>query len=156
MYCGGVIHHSSRTSAPLASVLHDLSWTIQRLDPVEDLGIERIPAPELTILKEVDRNPGISVGAMAELLAMQPSNVSAAVRSLVDRGLLTRTPSAADRRVAELTVTEQMVRNRTRIEAAWSSRIDEALERLPEDAAAQLVSATPALALLMDELRMQA
>ncbi|MDJ0393680.1 MarR family winged helix-turn-helix transcriptional regulator [Rhodococcus sp. G-MC3] len=140
---------------PLASVLHDLAWTIQRLDPVEGLGIERIPAPELTILKEVDRNPGISVRAMAGLLAMQPSNVSASVRSLVQRGLLTRTPSAADRRVAELNVTGQMVRNRRRIEAAWSSRITEALGKLPEDAAAQLVSAAPALALLMDELRLQ-
>ncbi|WP_254303632.1 MULTISPECIES: MarR family winged helix-turn-helix transcriptional regulator [Nocardiaceae] len=146
---------SPRTPGPdaLASVLHDLSWTVQRLDPVEDLGIERIPAPELTILKEVDRSPGIGITALAELLAMQQSNVSAAVKSLVQRGLLARTPSPEDRRVAQLNVTEQMVRNRTKIEAAWSSRITEALAHLPEDAAAQLVSAAPALELLMNELR---
>ncbi|WP_245865837.1 MarR family winged helix-turn-helix transcriptional regulator [Rhodococcoides kyotonense] len=142
-----------RGPAALASVLHDLSWTIQRLDPVEDLGIERIPAPELTILKEVDRSPGVGVGALADVLAMQPSNVSAAVRNLVQRGLLTRTPSLEDRRVAQLNVTDQMVRNRTRIEAAWSSRITDALAGLPEDAAAQLVSVAPALRLLMNELR---
>lgn len=148
MYYGGVTDPAS-----LASVLHDLSWTIQRLDPVEDLGIERLPAPELTILKEVDRRPGIGVNTLAEMLAMQPSNVSAAVRNLVKRGLLTRTASELDRRASQLNVTEQLVKNRTRIEAAWSTRITEALSRLPEGAAAQLVSSAPALALLMDELR---
>lgn len=148
-----VVTHDATGPGALASVLHDLSWTIQRLDPVDGLGIERIPAPELTVLKEVDRNPGVSVAAIADLLAMQPSNVSAAVRNLVRRELLTRTPSADDKRVAELNVTDRMIRNRTRIEAAWSSRITQALAQLPEDAAAQLVSAAPALALLMDELR---
>lgn len=136
-------------------MLHDLSWTIQRLDPVGDLGIERIPAPELTILKEVDRHPGIGITELAGLLAMQPSNVSTAVRSLVQRGLLSRTPSVQDRRIAQLNVTEQLVINRTRIEAAWSSRITEALSKLPGDASAQLVSVAPALMLLMNELRGQ-
>lgn len=152
MYYRCVTATASGPSA-LASVLHDLSWTIQRLDPVEDLGIERLPAPELTILKEVDRRPGIGVTALAELLAMQQSNVSSAVRTLVDRGLVARTPSPTDRRVARLHVTEQMVRNRTRIEAAWSSRITQALAKLPKAASAQLISVAPALALLMSELR---
>lgn len=149
----GVVTHSAPDAAVLASVLHDLSWTIQRLDPVDDLGIERLAPAELTILKEVDRHPGIGVSPLAELLAMQPSNVSASVRHLVGRGLLTRTPCLEDRRLARLHVTEQMLRNRTRIEAAWSSRITDALSRLSEDEAAQLVRCAPALTLLMNELR---
>lgn len=145
--------HPAAGPAALASVLHDLSWTIQRLDPVEDLGIERLAPAELTILKEVDRHPGVGVSALAELLAMQSSNVSASVRHLVGRGLVARTPSPDDRRVAQLHVTEQMARNRARIEAAWSSRITDALGRLPDGAAAQLTEAAPALTLLMGELR---
>nr|WP_256985227.1 MarR family winged helix-turn-helix transcriptional regulator [Rhodococcus sp. 06-1059B-a] len=139
--------------AVLASVLHDLSWIIQRTDRVEELGIERLPAPEVTVLKQIDRNTGIGVSALADMLAMQPSNVSAAVRTLVERGLVVKTPSPTDRRVTQLEVTDRMRRNRTRIEAAWSARITEALSRLPDDAAAQLVSAAPALMLLTNELR---
>ncbi|MET0317941.1 MAG: MarR family winged helix-turn-helix transcriptional regulator, partial [Rhodococcus fascians] len=131
--------------AVLASVLHDLSWIIQRTDRVEELGIERLPAPEVTVLKQIDRNTGIGVSALADMLAMQPSNVSAAVRTLVERGLVVKTPSPTDRRVTQLEVTDRMRRNRTRIEAAWSARIIEALSRLPDEAAAQLVSAAPAL-----------
>ncbi|WP_230621083.1 MULTISPECIES: MarR family winged helix-turn-helix transcriptional regulator [Nocardiaceae] len=139
--------------AVLASVLHDLSWIIQRTDRVEELGIERLPAPEVTVLKQIDRNTGIGVSALADMLAMQPSNVSAAVRTLVERGLVVKTPSPTDRRVTQLEVTDRMRRNRTRIEAAWSARITEALSRLPDEAAAQLVSAAPALMLLTNELR---
>ncbi|MET0196978.1 MULTISPECIES: MarR family winged helix-turn-helix transcriptional regulator [Nocardiaceae] len=139
--------------AVLASVLHDLSWIIQRTDRVEELGIERLPAPEVTVLKQIDRNTGIGVSALADMLAMQPSNVSAAVRTLVERGLVVKTPSPTDRRVTQLEVTDRMRRNRTRIEAAWSARIIEALSRLPDEAAAQLVSAAPALMLLTNELR---
>ncbi|OZC82546.1 MarR family transcriptional regulator [Rhodococcus sp. 06-418-1B] len=151
MYYGGVT--DTTDPAVLASVLHDLSWIIQRTDRVEELGIERLPAPEVTVLKQIDRNTGIGVSALADMLAMQPSNVSAAVRTLVERGLVVKTPSPTDRRVTQLEVTDRMRRNRTRIEAAWSARIIEALSRLPDEAAAQLVSAAPALMLLTNELR---
>ncbi|OZD67369.1 MarR family transcriptional regulator [Rhodococcus sp. 06-1059B-a] len=151
MYYVGVT--DTTDPAVLASVLHDLSWIIQRTDRVEELGIERLPAPEVTVLKQIDRNTGIGVSALADMLAMQPSNVSAAVRTLVERGLVVKTPSPTDRRVTQLEVTDRMRRNRTRIEAAWSARITEALSRLPDDAAAQLVSAAPALMLLTNELR---
>ncbi|OZC54808.1 MarR family transcriptional regulator [Rhodococcus sp. RS1C4] len=151
MYYVGVT--DTTDPAVLASVLHDLSWIIQRTDRVEELGIERLPAPEVTVLKQIDRNTGIGVSALADMLAMQPSNVSAAVRTLVERGLVVKTPSPTDRRVTQLEVTDRMRRNRTRIEAAWSARITEALSRLPDEAAAQLVSAAPALMLLTNELR---
>ncbi|OZF50090.1 MarR family transcriptional regulator [Rhodococcus sp. 14-2470-1a] len=151
MYYVGVT--DTTDPAVLASVLHDLSWIIQRTDRVEELGIERLPAPEVTVLKQIDRNAGIGVSALADMLAMQPSNVSAAVRTLVERGLVVKTPSPTDRRVTQLEVTDRMRRNRTRIEAAWSARITEALSRLPDEAAAQLVSAAPALMLLTNELR---
>ncbi len=151
MYYVGVT--DTTDPAVLASVLHDLSWIIQRTDRVEELGIERLPAPEVTVLKQIDRNTGIGVSALADMLAMQPSNVSAAVRTLVERGLVVKTPSPTDRRVTQLEVTDRMRRNRTRIEAAWSARIIEALSRLPDEAAAQLVSAAPALMLLTNELR---
>ena len=74
-------------SEELSSVVHDLGWTVQRLDPVESLGIDRLPMPELTILKEIEDNPDISNSAVADRLRMQPSNVSAAVRVLVARAL---------------------------------------------------------------------
>jgi len=154
MYYVGVTDTTGPAS--LASVLHDLSWIIQRGDRVEGLDIEPLPAPEVTVLKHIDRHAGIGVSALADMLAMQPSNVSAAVRTLVERGLVVKSPSPADRRVTQLNVTDRMRRHRTRIEAAWSARITGALERLPDESAAQLVSSAPALILLMNELRERA
>ncbi|RMB77737.1 MarR family transcriptional regulator [Rhodococcus sp. SBT000017] len=140
-------------SEELASVVHDLGWTVQRLDPVESLGIDRLPMPELTILKEIEDNPDISNSAVADRLRMQPSNVSAAVRVLVARGLVARTPSPADKRVVQLRVTDSMLTDRDLIRQAWSGRIIEAIDALPAQDREQLMGVTAALGGLVDELR---
>ncbi|MGB2719572.1 MAG: helix-turn-helix domain-containing protein [Rhodococcus sp. (in: high G+C Gram-positive bacteria)] len=140
-------------SEELASVVHDLGWTVQRLDPVESLGIDRLPMPELTILKEIEDNPDISNSAVADRLRMQPSNVSAAVRVLVARGLVARTPSPADKRVVQLRVTDSMLTDRDLIRQAWSGRIIEAIDALPAQDRERLMSVTAALGGLVDELR---
>ncbi|WP_237669413.1 MarR family winged helix-turn-helix transcriptional regulator [Rhodococcus sp. BS-15] len=140
-------------SEELSSVVHDLGWTVQRLDPVESLGIDRLPMPELTILKEIEDNPDISNSAVADRLRMQPSNVSAAVRVLVARGLVARTPSPADKRVVQLRVTDSMLTDRDLIRQAWSGRIIEAIDALPAQDRERLMSVTAALGGLVDELR---
>ncbi|MDZ7930872.1 helix-turn-helix domain-containing protein [Rhodococcus sp. NPDC076796] len=140
-------------SEELASVVHDLGWTVQRLDPVESLGIDRLPMPELTILKEIEDNPDISNSAVADRLRMQPSNVSAAVRVLVARGLVARTPSPADKRVVQLRVTDSMLTDRDLIRQAWSGRIIEAIDALPAQDRERLMGVTAALGGLVDELR---
>lgn len=140
-------------SEELSSVVHDLGWTVQRLDPVESLGIDRLPMPELTILKEIEDNPDISNSAVADRLRMQPSNVSAAVRVLVARGLVARTPSPADKRVVQLRVTDSMLTDRDLIRQAWSGRIIEAIDALPAQDRERLMGVTAALGGLVDELR---
>ena len=140
-------------SEELSSVVHDLGWTVQRRDPVESLGIDRLPMPELTILKEIEDNPDISNSAVADRLRMQPSNVSAAVRVLVARGLVARTPSPADKRVVQLRVTDSMLTDRDLIRQAWSGRIIEAIDALPAQDRERLMGVTAALGGLVDELR---
>src|SRR5690606_6369281 len=98
----------SAQQGQLATVLRDLAWTIQRLVP-EAAGIKPLPASEIAVLKQILRSPGITVTELARLLGMQQSNVSAAVRVLVERGLVERERGPEDRRVAKLVPTEKLL-----------------------------------------------
>lgn len=54
--------------------------------------------PQLRLLLQVRRSPGITIGQLARRLTVTVSTVSGLVTKLVDRGLLMRTASADDRR----------------------------------------------------------
>jgi DNA-binding MarR family transcriptional regulator len=68
----------------------------------EDLSI-----PQYRTLMFLRRTPGASLSAVAEHLGMTAPSTSRWVQDLVERGLIDRHPSAADRRRIELMLTHQ-------------------------------------------------
>jgi DNA-binding MarR family transcriptional regulator len=66
----------------------------------------RLTLPQLRVLYQVRRTPGITIGELAPLLGVTVSTTSGLVAKLVDRGLLARTTAPADRRQIPLRLTE--------------------------------------------------
>lgn len=66
-----------------------------------------ISLAQLFVLQQLADRPAESLNDLAERTATHQSSVSVVVRRLVDRGLVTRTSSAADRRRIEIDVTPE-------------------------------------------------
>jgi DNA-binding MarR family transcriptional regulator len=64
-----------------------------------------ISLAQLFVLQQLDEAPADSLNALAERTATHQSSVSVVVRRLVDHGYVSRTPSAADKRRVEITLT---------------------------------------------------
>ncbi|MGE2834378.1 MarR family winged helix-turn-helix transcriptional regulator [Mycobacterium sp. SMC-4] len=139
----------------LALVIHDLSWRIARFGPAQ-VGVTPLPASELAVLRTVMDQPGRSVSEVAQSLAMQQSNASAAVRSLVERGLVDKRPDANDRRISLLEPTPRALSERSQIEDAIAATVSAALETLSADHAAALREAVPAMQALTEQVGVQA
>jgi DNA-binding MarR family transcriptional regulator len=128
----------------LALALHDLSWRIAKFGPAQ-VGLDPLPASELTVLRAVMEEPGRSVSEVAAVTNMQSSNVSTAVRALMDRGLLDKRVDARDRRVSLLEPTARALAERDAIENAIAGSVSAALAALPATAVDALVAAAPAI-----------
>src|ERR1051326_5438450 len=61
-----------------------------------------ISLAQLFVLQQVAERPAESLNDLADRTATHQSSVSVVVRRLVDRGFVTRTPSAADKRRIEI------------------------------------------------------
>jgi len=142
----------STASRDLAVVLHDLAWLLPRTVGAPAALADPLPVSELEVMRLLTRRPGLSVNDVARELGMRPSNVSAAVRSLVARGTLRRRPDAADGRVVRLDPTREALAARDRREDAWGGVLDEVLGVLGRTERAHLVAALPALQLLAERL----
>ncbi|WP_197376240.1 MarR family winged helix-turn-helix transcriptional regulator [Mycolicibacterium baixiangningiae] len=139
------------THRELALALHDLSWRIARFGPAQ-VGLEPLPASELAVLRAVIEEPGRSVSEVAAATNMQSSNVSTAVRGLMDRGLLDKRADARDRRVSLLEPTARALAERDAIENAIAGSVSAALTELPAAAVEALVAAIPALRALTTQV----
>jgi MarR family transcriptional regulator, lower aerobic nicotinate degradation pathway regulator len=64
-----------------------------------------ISLAQLFVLQQLAERPAESLNELAERTATHQSSVSVVVRRLVDRGLVSRTPSPADKRRIEIDVT---------------------------------------------------
>ena len=136
----------------LAVTLHDLAWLLPRTVDVEAVSVDAragteldtLPASELEVMRLLVRRPGLTVGEVARELGLQRTNASAAIRTLIGRGLLQRARDADDGRVARLTPTSRAIENRDRREAAWGAALAARLSGLEAaDAAAILACAQP-------------
>jgi DNA-binding MarR family transcriptional regulator len=139
-------------SAELAGLFHDVSRQL-RVAAHAEVNVVPLPDSERDVLRLVDRQPGISVSAVARELHMKSSNVSAAVRSLIQRGLMLREADPADRRIARLTLTEVARQNVERIERSWDNQLGTALNQLEPGYRAALEGAVPAMRSLRTVLR---
>jgi DNA-binding MarR family transcriptional regulator len=139
----------------LARVLHDLSRGIARLGPAQ-VGLVPLPATEVAVLRAVMAEPDRSVSEVAAALSMQTSNVSAAVRSLSERGLVDKRPSSHDGRVTLLRPTAKALKERDDIERAIAGTIYAALVGVSEGSVDALLRAVPAMEELTIEMSAQA
>jgi DNA-binding MarR family transcriptional regulator len=143
----GVMEPTSLPAQPireLALALHELSWRMSRFGAAQ-VGIDPLPASELAVLRAVVANPGRSVSEVGAAVAMQSSNVSAGVRALIERGLVAKTADEHDRRVSLLYPTPQALADKRAIDDALAASMSSALETLPAEAVATLLTALPSL-----------
>jgi DNA-binding MarR family transcriptional regulator len=128
----------------LAVALHDLSRAVRRAEGAHEGGLPPLPPTEFEVMRYVDAHPGASVGGVAAGLRLRQSNVSAAVRGLVARGLVERAADADDRRVTRLHPTPHARERRQPVEAGWARTLGAALADLPAaDAEAVRRAAAP-------------
>jgi DNA-binding MarR family transcriptional regulator len=75
-----------------------------RNDRLSSLGLKGCHA---SFLLEVCNHPGISQDRLASLICVNKSNIARHAATLEENGFITRHPSAADKRVLELSPTEK-------------------------------------------------
>lgn len=101
---------------------------------------------ELTVLVAIAENPGVRQGVIADILKIKWSNMTKLVRTLEERGLISRHVPRNDRRAVVLSVTEE---GRNQIAAAGDRiyRLDrQALSMLDDTEHAQLLALTRKIA----------
>lgn len=144
-----------RQRRELAEILRELAWTVHRRAP-ERAGVGPIPTTELALLKQVIDTPGATVGELAQALGLRQPNVSAAIRVLVSRGLVTKETSQADRRITLVTATPLGRSEHQAIAASWSRPLQQAIAALSEEHQRVLTGAAQALGALHELLRSRA
>jgi DNA-binding MarR family transcriptional regulator len=85
----------------------------------QDPDITQLSSLEAMLLRYVDDHPGISPKQIAADLIMQGSNVSAGVRGLQAKGLVTKTLDLQDARYTHLRVTAAAREGIVRVRAEW-------------------------------------
>lgn len=111
---------------------------------------------QVELLLAVERRPGISVRDAADRLNLAPNTISTLVRQLTGRGLMIREQDADDRRVAQLTISEDAASRFAEWRSARAHVLEEALAHLGEADRRLLVAAMPALRELIERLSAQA
>jgi DNA-binding MarR family transcriptional regulator len=144
------------THRDLAVVLYDLAWLLPRTVGAEERRRNPTRQSEMEIMKLLVRRPGLSVSEVARDLGMQASNVSSAVRALVDRGMLVRRAADHDARVAVLEATPAAIADRDAREQAWGEALRDLLGDLSKDDAKAILAAGPALRTLAERLAQRA
>lgn len=129
----------------LAVALYDLAWLLPRTVGADEARRDPMPPTELEIMKLLVRRPGLSVTEVARDLGLQPSNVSTAVRSLTERGMVERRAHENDARIGRLHPTKRAVENRRKREQAWGAAMERVLGDLPPESAERLRESLPAL-----------
>src|SRR5689334_21636085 len=99
--------HSTGPDREAARVLDSLRRLVRELR-VTSHSVERelgISGAQLFVLRELAREPGCSIRALAGRTLTDPSSVSVVVARLVDRGLVSRSRDPNDARRSELSLT---------------------------------------------------
>jgi DNA-binding MarR family transcriptional regulator len=79
-------------------------------------GFGELSAPQMNMLMMIRVREAVSVTELAALLNVSPPSVSTMVDRLVERGLLTRTPSDQDRRKVVIRVTPDALKEIAQVE----------------------------------------
>lgn len=92
------------------------------------LAAHQLSIVEMSTLMLTEANPGAYLRQLGAALDMSPPNLVAVIERLVQRGLLLRQPSAEDRRLQELYLTDEGRALLTRAEAEVAA-FEQALEQ---------------------------
>lgn len=144
-----MMSYMTATRAPRDSEIRDIAmaiqavvWSLRRFGE-RRVGLDPLPQSEFEVLRMVADKPGISVSEVARALALQPSNVSTTVRRLSERGLVTRSSDAKDRRSIRLQLTELALEHKALMDDAWARAIADRLSAMSREDAQLLVRAAP-------------
>ena len=131
---------SDRLRAAYWQVLHDLDAV--RLQQWER---SNLTLPQLRVLFQVRRSPGITTGQLSKCLGITMSTTSGLVTKLADNGLLTRGTSQEDRRQIPLQLSEKGQELAGELAETTRPFLDGVVEQLGEDVG-RVASALEALA----------
>lgn len=106
---------------------------------------------QLHALQQLADRPAKSLAELAERTHTDPSSVSVVVQRLVERGFVTRTAAAADRRRTELAVTHAGRAMLRRAPQSPERHLERALQAIGEREAASLARKLAALAAALDD-----
>ena len=132
----------SRDLDDIAGSIRTLAWSLRRFGE-RRVRYRTASHSEYEVVRTVAR-PGAAVSDIARALSMQSSNVSTAVRHLVDRGLLTRECDPNDRRSTRLWLTP-IAEHRGLINDVWRRGVDGFLTDMTREEVAALAAAAPLL-----------
>ncbi|HEX3784550.1 MAG TPA: MarR family transcriptional regulator [Pseudonocardiaceae bacterium] len=117
-------------SAPLrglSEVIFELTDLLNLNAPTE-AGLRELPDSELAVLRLVTRFPGRGISFLTERTKMRQANVSAIVRTLVNRGLVIKRTDERDRRAVRLHASPQADADLEKLRQIWLSRLRTACE----------------------------
>jgi DNA-binding MarR family transcriptional regulator len=146
-------------SAVIDEALADLADLVLRvsreIDPNGSSALDVVPltGTEVIVLRWVDLHPGTSPSATAEATALQRSNLSAALRSLVAKGMVDRRADPRDARLVQLFATEQAAVNIRVLRAHWAGKLRAALGDATTDDPTRVTDAVALLTRFDDGLR---
>lgn len=111
----------------LWALAHGLQRSSKRM-----FGSLGVTGPQRLVLRVVGLFPGISAGALAEVLHVHPSTLTGVIARLVAQGLLLRDVHRDDRRRSLLHLTHRGVRINTSRAGTVEAAVGSALARMPE------------------------
>ena len=132
----------------LRGALARISRSLDRAVPTE--GLTR---SQVWVLGTVARKSPIGMGELAEIEGINPTMLSRMVGKMVDAGLLARVTDARDARAVLVQVTAEGAALQDRLRLERSRLFAERLTELPDEFAAQLRDALPALEALGELMR---
>jgi len=146
---------AQQTGQELADVVSRLRRAMRRAARAADPAIT-LSVAQLELLSCVAEYPGIRPGQLARMLRLAPSSVATLLHAMQSAGYVTRTGSAADRRVATLHLTAEGTEQVASWQRINEQIIGEALKTLPRSAQATLHQAAPTLRELTSAIDAQA
>lgn len=124
--------HSDPLLVEVADVVAAVGRRLQM--SVHDMeGLVPLTGTEISVVRWVDRHPGVTPSAAAEATGLRRPNLSAALRGLGEKGLITRTPDRHDSRIVHLHATDLARDSGRRVREAMSTELSRCFPALDDE-----------------------
>ncbi|WP_084079145.1 MarR family winged helix-turn-helix transcriptional regulator [Demequina sp. NBRC 110057] len=136
------------TAADLADAVLALAQHLEMRGPASGHAVQ-LTHTEITVIREIHREPGATATRLAAMTGLQRSNVSAVAHALEERDLLERVSPPSGGRGVGFAPSDLAHENYARLRAHWA----DLLHGAPPEVLAAAAEAGPALAALSRSLR---